>query len=474
MGAIVSAVLLAAALTPTGPALASAPDPRAPPPPMAVPAAADDLFDGVLPCGLRVLVARDPSFAVTALELVVPLGIGDADLPPGHATWLAYQALEGNRRMPPGGLVAFAHDAGGYATLAQTWGRTRYEIVVPTAVLDDALDLLASLFTPPAVTSDTLRRAHALAAMAARRLHAGPIPPSLRAAVYGEPAPPQGAVPDLPAGPALETLAGRVRADMGRFFTPERAVLVVVTNLPRAEILPRIERTFAGLPRSPRHVPATGRAGHAPAARRLGPPQDRATWLLSPLPPGPHAREAARVLCRALNRHRPKDRKARRFEATCHLDTDPDRPLLQIRTRGVAPRKAAEALERRIAALLHGDGRPVFERERAIVAASLAADAGVFIGLARRLAERPPFGEPPADRADAIGTGRLADPDAAARLATRLVEALRWSYVPPAFRPRGAPKKPPRTERPRGRPRPPSTKKRKPLPAPGAKKGGPP
>src|SRR5688572_33260251 len=83
----------------------TAPAPAAPAPAPAAPAgpAGEVVVDAVLPCGLRVLTARDMTLPVAAVTLVVETGSED-DPPelPGLVHAMAYQVEQGSRELRPG------------------------------------------------------------------------------------------------------------------------------------------------------------------------------------------------------------------------------------------------------------------------------------------------------------------------------------------------------------------------------------
>ncbi len=102
--------------------------------------AAEVVIDAVLPCGLRVLTARDMSLPVAAVILAVESGSED-DPPeiPGLVHALAYQLLQGNRELHPGETIAVAQDAGGIHSLRTGPSQVRFESLVPVTRLDPML-----------------------------------------------------------------------------------------------------------------------------------------------------------------------------------------------------------------------------------------------------------------------------------------------------------------------------------------------
>jgi hypothetical protein len=151
--------MLAALLTLlTATAATAAPVPAAPPPAPLSPTAtspsltpitplttattavADTVVDAVLPCGLRVLTARDLSLPVAAVVLALEVGSEDdpAELP-GLVHALAYQLEQGNRELRPAEAIATAQDAGGIYSLATGLAQVRFESLIPASRLDPML-----------------------------------------------------------------------------------------------------------------------------------------------------------------------------------------------------------------------------------------------------------------------------------------------------------------------------------------------
>ncbi|MGB1274503.1 MAG: hypothetical protein ACPG77_02045, partial [Nannocystaceae bacterium] len=97
----------------------------------------ETVIDGILPCGLRVLVARDLSLPVAAVVLAIETGSEDDPEPrSGLAHALAYHLMQGNRELAPGEALATAHDGGGMVALSTGSSQIRFESVVPLSRLD--------------------------------------------------------------------------------------------------------------------------------------------------------------------------------------------------------------------------------------------------------------------------------------------------------------------------------------------------
>jgi hypothetical protein len=405
------AVLLAlcAGPGPAAAAVAPAPSPPASPSPPAAPSPepaaatpADDppvldeatlpgpsLHDGVLPCGLRVVVARDESLPVAAVVLALETGTED-DPPsqPGLVHALAYHLLQGNRELRPAGAAALVHDQGGLAGLAVGPAQVRYESLVPISALPDVLWVESQRLRAPTVSAElwtsTLRWARRDTARPWRASGAA------MAAAHG--------VPGLEhegriVAPGLDEMVpravGQALADRFRY---ELATLVVVSPHPPAELHERIEALFADLPPQARHTrdrSPRGSTGGLPSASPAVPravplARETGSTLVWPVGPDPASVLEATVWCRALNRQRRHEGEPARARVKCHLDVDPRRATLVVQSTGVDDPVAL--VRARLERLEHGDDVPLVERQRLAVLQQETLELRTPLPLARRLA----------------------------------------------------------------------------------------
>ncbi|WP_146659498.1 insulinase family protein, partial [Enhygromyxa salina] len=112
--------------------------------------APQQIIDVVLPCGLRVITAKDASLPVAAVVLALELGTrDDPENLPGLIHALAYHLQQGNRELAPGEAIATAHDVGGLAAMAVGVAQVRYESLVPISQLDQQLRVEALRLRAP-------------------------------------------------------------------------------------------------------------------------------------------------------------------------------------------------------------------------------------------------------------------------------------------------------------------------------------
>src|SRR5690349_24486784 len=105
---VLSTLAIAGLLLPPPSPAAPSRDETAPPTPVepVEVAAPVEVIDVVLPCGLRVIAARDASLPVAAVVLAVEVGTrDDPEKLPGLVHALAYQLQQGNRELGPGEAI---------------------------------------------------------------------------------------------------------------------------------------------------------------------------------------------------------------------------------------------------------------------------------------------------------------------------------------------------------------------------------
>lgn len=387
-------------------------------------AGGDVVVDAVLPCGLRVLTARDMSLPVAAVVLALESGSED-DPPetPGLVHALAYQLLQGNRELHPGESIAVAQDAGGLHSLHTGPAQVRFESLVPVTRLDAMLWVESQRLLAP--TTAPQRWQQALGWAAADERGGSRLRPEALAYLHGAP----GLAHDGRAvGKPLQALAEAVlAAQLAAKFTYARATLVVVAPESPERLLEQLRPLFAGLPQTRRAAPlrrigprpqppvpesmssgpgaaSPGPGAASPAAtsgapvpESMSPGPGPSTVPLSrqrghtfawAVPPTPAGAAWAAALCRAINRQKkaPEPEEPRKARLGCDLENDPRRGVLILR-----PSNADDpwALVRaRLARLAPGGAdAPLLQAQAATIAQALRLTQRSPQGLAQQLAQ---------------------------------------------------------------------------------------
>lgn len=374
----------------TRPEPASDPSSPVSPAPVATPSVAADspnaVLDGVLPSGLRVIVARDATLPVAAVVLAVELGTeDDPGEQPGLVHALAFQLLQGNRELSPGRATAQVHDGGGLTMLAVGPAQIRYESLVPGSRLPAAIASEAQRLRAPTVNdtvwADSLRWA--------RRA---------KARNWGAPRAAVAATHDAPGidhdgrsvGTALTSMSSRAVAQaIATRFRYTRATLTVVAPGPVSDTWTQVEAAFSDLPSAQRSVPprltAPLKTHRGSAARTVAIDGAKGATFAWPVQPGPDAQLEAWVWCKALNRQRRGDDETSRARLRCHIDPDPRRTTLTVRASGVDDPEAL--LAARIARLTEGADDALIKKQADIVLHNDTVALRTPLALARRLAE---------------------------------------------------------------------------------------
>jgi len=374
------------------------------------------LLDGVLPCGLRVIVAQDESLPVAAVVLALETGTeDDPQSQPGLVHALAYHLLEGNRELRPAGAPALVHDQGGIAGIAVGPAQVRYESLVPISALPDVLWLESQRLRAPTVSEELWTSSLRWARRDTARGWRAPL--AAMAAAHGATGlEHEGRV----VGPGLDDMVPRaVGQALAERFRYEIATLVVVSPHPPAELRERIEGLFAELPAQPRRARDRSprwRTGTAP--QTLARAGEKGTELVWPVAPDPASLVQATVWCKALNRQRRHEGEPSRVRVRCHLDVDPRRATLVVQATGADDPVAL--LRARLERLEHGDDAPLVERQRQAVLQEQALELRGPLPLARRLA---------ATDASAAAKGEAEEAVSQAAWRTRPVAALTGTAV---------------------------------------------
>ena len=396
----------------TGPAVGPAAAPAAGATPV-VPASAAVVVDAVLPCGLRVLTARDMSLPVAAVVLAIESGSED-DPPesPGLVHALAYQLLQGNRELRPGEAIAAAQDAGGLHSFATGPAQVRFESLVPVTRLDVVLWVESQRLRFP--TTAPQRWQQSLGWAASDERVGSRLRPEAFAFIHGV----AGLGHDGRAvDKSLAGLAeGVLASHLANKFNYARATLVVVAPESPERMLERIKPLFAGLPQTRRLAPVR-RLGPRPASGAAAPPgappgaptgsgdmsekpaapaptgmssgtgatvplaRQRGHTFAWPVPATPAAGAWAAAICRSINRQKkgPEPEEARKARLSCEFEGDPRRAVLMLR-----PSNADDpwALVRARLARLAPGGADT----------ALLASQAATVAQAMRLAQRSPQG----------------------------------------------------------------------------------
>lgn len=344
------------------------------------------LIDGVLPSGLRVILAQDTTLPVASVVLAIETGTeDDPSSQPGLVHALAYHLLQGNREMPPGGATALVHDRGGIASLAIGPAQVRYESLVPLSALSDVLWAESQRLRAPTVSaelwSSTLRWARRDKSRAWR------IPRAAMAVAHGVPGlDHDGRKGSTPLAQMVPRAIGQALADRFRY---ELATLVVVSPHPPQQLRETIEELFADLPPQPRRLRNRSpkqRVGTVPQAVPIaGEKGQRFVW---PVEPDPAHLGEATVWCKAINRQRRDKQEPARARLRCHLDVDPRRATLILLATGVED--PTELVRTRLARLGSGEETRLLERQRQVVLRDWTLSLRTPLPLARRLATSAP------------------------------------------------------------------------------------
>lgn len=428
--------------TPVEPATAGVPDEAVSdspepvePQPEAPPAVVDvDLLDRVLPCGTRVLIARDDSLPVASVVLTLEHGSEDdpEDLPGLHHA-LAYQLLMGNRGTAPGAIQSMVQDAGGIAFLATGPGQTRFESLVPITLLDELIHAETRRFRAPTVTESLWKETLISARRDTARRRTASWPATALAHGAAGLAHPPRAVPD-----ALGKLeVPRIEAELARRARYEFATLVVVSPLPLEDTFTKVQDAMDDLPERPRRVATRD---IVPGERILEQAKATGNTFVWAVAGAPADRLWADAWCETVNRQRRGKSEPKPNRVRCAFDDDPRRPTLTIRVR--TPDDPSALLEARVTRLT-GKAERVLRGPRRRLQQMLASENSTPLGLARRLAAAASASTAPQSTIEAA-TGVLALQGSAPDITTvfpmaRAVRIVAPGSVPPSAEPSAEP-----------------------------------
>jgi len=369
----------------------------------------DIVVDALLPCGLRVLTARDMSLPVAAVVLAIETGSED-DPPeaPGLMHALAYQVLQGNRELRPGEAIAAAQDAGGLHGMATGFAQLRYESLVPATRLDALVWVESQRLRFP--TTAPQRWEQSLGWAAGDERTSSRLRPEALAFVHGAP----GLGHDGRAvGKSLAALVeGALALQLAQKFSYARATLVVVAPESPERLLEKISPYFADLPpmrriapvrrQGPRPAAATaptsptsatsaGPSGMSPGTGVTVPlARQRGHTFVWAVPPTPAANAWAAAICRTINRQKkaPEPDEPRKARLGCDLEADPRRGVIILRPSGVEDPWAL--VRARLARLAPGGADAgLLQTQAATVSQALRLTQRTPQGLAQQLAMSP-------------------------------------------------------------------------------------
>ncbi|TPV94086.1 MAG: insulinase family protein [Myxococcales bacterium FL481] len=356
-----------------------------------------------LPCGLRLLVARDDSLPVAAVVLRIDAGTRDdpADYP-GLVQALAYHLLAGNHELRPGAALAAVHDFGGWAGLAISAAQVRYESLVPASQLDRVLWVESQRLRAP-----TVNRNLWLKSLAYAREARGPdplVPHDVWAAAWDD----QGLAHDghRLTSARLEALRGmvdgQISAQLQRLFNYARATLVVVAPGDPQRTAQRVRPLFVDLPLGPASPPAVS-PPEPSQSREIPGGRGRGESFVWPVSARPGAEGGARTFCDALNRLKRARDEPKRVGVRCAVTDDPTRRVVLVRVTGSPNARAT--LDQRVRRLSRGRGRRALDRHRVKRRAALAYDRRLPLDLATTLARVQPNWPTAAAPSDAEAPG---------------------------------------------------------------------
>jgi hypothetical protein len=351
-----------------------------------VPAAKPDALHVVLPCGLRVIVAKDGSLPVAAVVLAVDVGTeDDPEERPGLIHALSYHLQQGNRELQPGQAVASAHDVGGIASMAVGHAQVRFESLVPVSQLDRTLWVESQRLRAPTV-NETLWLKSLTYARSDRRPKY-PVPANVLATAWQRP----GLGHDGHAvGKALSKMKpADIEAELARLFDYRRATLVVVTPRDPKAVLDRVTSLFSELPQAKRDVAVVAPPpGTSADPRQVEVPKQRGDTMVWPVPGTPDAKAWAQVTCASLNRQRRGPDDGPKSRLRCTFVDDARRPLLAVRASGVDDPVALA--KTRLARVQAGEEAKTVGKQQARFRKRLESQLHLPLPLARHLATTDP------------------------------------------------------------------------------------
>jgi predicted Zn-dependent peptidase len=220
--------------------------------------------------GLRVVLSRDPSVPVVAVNLWY--GVGSRNEPPGRtgfAHLFEHMMFQGSKHVPKNRHFELVERAGGTLNATTWFDRTNYFETLPSHHLELALWLESDRmgWMLPAMDQDKLDNQREVVKNEKRQRYDnqpyGDWDERLQALVYPEGHPYHhtviGSMEDLDAA-SLDDVAEFFRT----FYVPDNAVLTVAGDFDRDEALASIRRYFGEIPPGPARPPVPGDSTLAP------------------------------------------------------------------------------------------------------------------------------------------------------------------------------------------------------------------
>lgn len=210
-----------------------------------------DLATATLDNGLRVVVHRDPSTVLAAVNLWY--GVGSRDETPGRtgfAHLFEHMMFQGSDNVEPNEHFKLLEAVGASLNATTSLDRTNYFETVPLEHLDLALWLEADRMGSLAVTQENLDNQIEVVKEEKRQRYdnqpAGTLWPDVLHGLFD---------PEHPYGHApiglIEHLDAASLDDVAEFhgtwYGPDNAVLTVVADLDPADVIERVERYFGGI-----------------------------------------------------------------------------------------------------------------------------------------------------------------------------------------------------------------------------------
>lgn len=117
------------------------------------------LLHELLPNGLRVVAAEQPTSPAVAVDVWVRAGSRDeTDELSGAAHFVEHMLFKGTRRRPVGQIAREVEAVGGWTNASTSWDYTHYYVVVPAGAWRQALDIQSDALTNPTFDPQEVER----------------------------------------------------------------------------------------------------------------------------------------------------------------------------------------------------------------------------------------------------------------------------------------------------------------------------
>ncbi len=237
-----------------------------------------------LPYGLRVLVEERPYTHSVSLGCFVGVGSGYETRPIcGISHFIEHMLFKGSARYPTPKLLSDAIEGiGGVLDAYTDFDSTVYYAKVADIHFDRALDVLSDMLLHPCFNPKDVEKERRVITEELRETADMPsdlVHVLLDKAMWGDQPMGRDIAGDEQSVAAITEEA--IRAHWQRYYTPHNIIISVAGNVRAAEILPRIEQAFTGLPEGtpgaflPSEPPQPG-----PAAHLLPDDSEQGNWVL--------------------------------------------------------------------------------------------------------------------------------------------------------------------------------------------------